>query len=72
MNGFLHDGEGNSSSSRLLMVVGVVAILAVWAVVSIQTKTIQEVPWGIVGVVVTLVTGKQANSFFTEKSVVQQ
>lgn len=58
MNGFLQDGSGDKSSTRLLMVVAVLGILFVWGYTSIKSGAPQSLPMEIVGLVVAVITGK--------------
>jgi len=67
MNGFLQDGEGNKSSSRLLMAATVIGVLFVWGVVCIKSTAIVDIPWGVVAFVAAAITGKGVNSALVEK-----
>lgn len=51
-----HDGQG--SGMRAMSVLGVLLILAVWAYLSLLKFVIQDIPDGVVVVLVALITGK--------------
>lgn len=55
---FLQDVDGNNSSMRLAMIAVVLVVLAGWAYVTIITKTIPDLPAGVLGLVVAVVGGK--------------
>lgn len=66
MNGFLQDGEGNKSSSRLTMTASIFGVLIIWGVVCVKTSTMVDIPWGVIAFVVAVITGKGVNSAIVE------
>jgi hypothetical protein len=55
--------SGRGSSIRVLMVLGVIAILGVWCFVSISKCEVVEIPLGVQAIVGILVAGKAAQRF---------
>ena len=71
MNGFLFGPNGERSSTRLVMAIVVVGIVATWSastIISALKRTPQiQVPWEIVTLGVTAIAGKVANSTLAEE-----
>lgn len=60
---FLEDGQGNKSSTRLMMAIWGVGIFITWAIVCIKTASIADIPAGVQVVLGTVLTAKVAQSF---------
>lgn len=65
--GFLQDTAGNNSSSRLLILIALAAILVVWSAVSIRTNTMAALPESIVGLLAILVGNKLGTGYISER-----
>ena len=64
--GFLQDAAGNNSSSRLLILIALAAILVVWSAVSIRTNTMAALPESIEGLLAILVGNKLGTGYISE------
>jgi hypothetical protein len=53
---------------RLVMVLGVVAIIAVWVFVSVSKASVQDFPQSVVEVLGALIIGKVAQSHIESKT----
>ena len=60
-----HDGQG--SGMRVMSVLGVLLILVVWAYLSLLKFDIQDIPDGVVVVLVALITGKVVSKQLEKK-----
>lgn len=60
-----HDGQG--SGMRVMSVLGVLLILVVWACLSLLKFDIQDIPDGVVVVLVALITGKVVSKQLEKK-----
>ena len=67
MIGFLQDADGNNSSSRLITLLGTLAVLIVWAAVSIRTNTMVALPESVIALVTILVGNKLGTGFISER-----
>ena len=65
--GFLQDATGHNSSSRLLVFLGTMAVLVVWAAVSIRTNTMAALPESVIALVTILVGNKLGTGFISER-----
>lgn len=65
--GFLQDAAGNNSSSRLLIIIALTAILVVWSAVSIRTNTLAALPESIVALLTILVGNKLGTGYISER-----
>lgn len=64
--GFLQDATGNNSSSRLLILIALAAIMVVWSAVSIRTNTMAALPESIVALLTVLVGNKLGTGYISE------
>lgn len=67
MIGFLQGPAGEQSSSRLVMVVSVLGILAVWGVCSMMSGAMQDIPQGVLMLAGGAIAGKVGNGALVEK-----
>lgn len=65
--GFLQDAAGHNSSSRLLVFLGTLAVLVVWATVCIRTNTMAALPESVIALVTILVGNKLGTGFISER-----
>ena len=63
LQNILADDAGNSSSMLAVLLCSTVMILGVWACVSIQTRTLQEIPHGVQFFFATAIGGKVIQKF---------
>jgi hypothetical protein len=68
MSGFLQDGKGANSSTRLVMMIWSIAILAVWVGFSVYKGEMLDIPQGVQWVLGIVLGGKVAQSFAESKS----
>jgi len=64
--------DSTVSSGRFLTVVTVLTVLYTWAVVSIYTRTIVDIPTGVYAFVAIVVTGKTLGMFAEAKAPPEQ
>ena len=55
---FLQDDAGNSSSIRLAMLVTIAFVMVGWLFVALTTRTVPDIPSGLLGVIGTVIAGK--------------
>ena len=58
MTQFFQDSDGNYSSMRLAMLVTVFVIMGGWLYVVITTKSMPDIPMGVVGMASLAILGK--------------
>lgn len=61
--GFLQDGDGNLSSTRLAFLLWAVGVLAVWMIVSVKSGALATVPQEVIAVLGVVMTGKVVQKF---------
>ena len=60
---FLQEDNGNFSSSRLAFLLWVVGVLLVWAIASIKSGSLLDIPESVATVIGILMTGKVVQKF---------
>jgi hypothetical protein len=60
--GFFYDGDGNLSMMRLVMFVGIVGTLVVWATCCAYKREFIDMPFGMLGLHGMLLTGKMVQN----------
>jgi hypothetical protein len=63
LKSILEDNAGGLSSIRLLMIAWALAVMVTWCVVAISTKTIPDIPTGVLTFTGMIVGGKVAQRF---------
>lgn len=58
MNGFLQDGNGDKSSTRLGVLVWVAGVFIVWAAICLTKGELVEIPASIGGILAAMMTAK--------------
>ncbi|HSY26997.1 MAG TPA: hypothetical protein VK832_05810 [Burkholderiaceae bacterium] len=61
--GFLQDGNGNLSATRLAFLLWAIGVFGVWAWVSIHTNTLMPIDPSVQTILGVLMTGKVVQSF---------
>ena len=61
--GFLHDDDGNASSSRVVMLAGIGLVLGCWLVVSIHKGVLQEIPDNVLWLCCAMLGAKTVQKF---------
>lgn len=69
LRSILEDNAGGLSSIRVLMLCWTVAVMATWITVALSTKTMPDIPSGVLTFTGMIVGGKVAQRFGEQPSV---
>jgi hypothetical protein len=71
-HGFLKDGRGNNSSTRLISFSWGLGVLCAWLYVVIYHSALADIPSGVLGVLAIVLGAKVTQSTFAEKNDPQE
>jgi hypothetical protein len=63
MAGFIREGNGKLSSSRLLVLLWGGGVFLIWAIASLQGETLQAIPDSVITIVGVLISAKTVQRF---------